>query len=78
MSNRYNSHEITVTSIEVQPKYWNLHVGVFWSDDGINFRNRPFTFLRQFPTFVDAENYGQQFAKNWIDNGKPNISSTPP
>jgi hypothetical protein len=75
MRQTYNGHEIMVTTDEVEPKHWNLEVSVCSNDD---FTNRSFLFSWRFPKVSEAEAHGLQFAKNWIDNGKPDVSSTPP
>jgi hypothetical protein len=74
MTQIYKGHEIMVTSNEAEPKHWTLRVSVCSNDDS---RNKSFLFSRRFPKIDEAEAHGLQFTKNWIDNGKPEISSTP-
>ena len=76
MTQTYNGHEIMVTSNEAEPKHWDLRVAVSSSND--DFTKRSFLFSRRFPKIDEAEAHGLQFAQNWIDNGKPDVSSTPP
>jgi hypothetical protein len=70
----HNGHAIIVVSNEVEPGHWNLYVSVCSND---NLTSRFFLFSRRFPKVAEAEAIGFRFAKNWIDNGKPEISSTP-
>ena len=50
---------------------WTIWVGVYWSSGGRRERKVFSSFTNIFDTKDEAENFGFQIAKEWIDKGKP-------
>ena len=73
MRHNHLGHEITVTSYEVMPGRWDLHVCVIW-DNGQTSKVM-FKMPQLFDIHDHAVAHGFLWVKTWIDAGKPNLSS---
>jgi hypothetical protein len=52
---------------------WSAKVVVSWSKAGAQ-ESRKFRPVATFRSKAEAETYGIEFAKKWIDDGKPALS----
>jgi hypothetical protein len=74
MISEYKNHMIKIQVTEEGVR-WNCRMVVEWSD-GADLRTEPFTISETFASQSEAESWGLQFAKKWIDDGKPNLQQS--
>jgi len=77
MEEIYKGHDITTSAWQVTDTHeWQPKLVVTWNEAGKGNMKYP-NFSRFFPTSQEAEEYALEFAKRWIDEGKPDFSRPP-
>jgi hypothetical protein len=56
---------------------WSAKVVVSWSEGGTEKTNKFDGEVANFRSKAEAETYGIEFAKKWIDDGKPSLADYP-
>jgi hypothetical protein len=74
MTTEYKSHTIIIQVTEEGVR-WNCRLAVEWTEAG-DFRAEPFTIGETFASQHNAESWALEFAKKWIDDGKPNLQKS--
>ena len=73
MEEIYKGHRITVSAWQISDtKQWQPKLQIIWregTDDAIKYP----VITRYFATQSEAEIAGLAFARNWIDDGKPDF-----
>lgn len=75
MDINYKRHLIeSLSDLSPDGNRWLGKVIVLWEDAGTN-RSQPFDGpLEGFSTKSEAESWGIQFGRKWIDDGKPTVN----
>jgi hypothetical protein len=69
----YKSHRITIATWHLKDTQgWRPKLEVRWSV-GENVESKPLITSKSFLTEIEAEQYGLARAKQWIDDGKPDL-----
>ena len=71
----YKDHVIRISSVETSRNQWDLRIVVIWPESGVH-KLRTFAITRRFESYDQALTRGLIWAKNWIDEGKPDRPST--
>jgi len=75
MNGRHKGHTILVSVARLPViRQWEPCLKVIWSEEGEGRLNR-LTVNRAFRARQEAEMEGLNFAKKWIDDGKPHLST---
>jgi hypothetical protein len=74
MNETHKGHKIIVTTSRLAATRWEPRLTVIWSEDGHGRLNK-LNVNRAFRLRREAETEGFIFAKKWIDDGKPDLST---
>ena len=77
MEDTYKHHKIVASTWQLSDSgHWEPRVLVTWSE-GQQQKTNPLVFTRAFSTERDAELEGLKLARQWIDDGKPDLKVGP-
>ena len=76
MNDTHKGHKIIVSTSRLAATRWERRLTVIWSEDGQG-RLSKLIVNSAFRVRREAEIEGLTFAKKWIDDGKPDLSSNP-
>jgi hypothetical protein len=74
MNDTHKGHKIIVSTSRLAATRWEPRLTIMWSEDGHG-RLSKLTVNRAFRVRREAEMEGLTFAKKWIDDGKPDLST---
>lgn len=77
MEDIYKHHKIVASTWQLSDSgHWEPRILVTWSE-GQQQKTKPLVFTRAFSTERDAELEGLKLARQWIDDGKPDLKVGP-
>ncbi len=77
MEDIYKHHKIVASTWQVSDSgHWEPRILVTWSE-GQQQKTKPLVFNRAFSTERDAELEGLKLARQWTDDGKPDLKVGP-
>jgi hypothetical protein len=77
MEETYKGHTIVASTWQLADSgHWEPRVLVTWNEQQEE-RTKSLVFTRPFSAQREAEREGLQFAKKWIDDGKPELRMGP-
>ena len=77
MEETYKHHKIVASTRQLSDSgHWEPRVFVTWNE-GQQQRSKPLVFTRAFSSEHEAELEGIKLAREWIDDGKPDLGVGP-